>query len=307
MQEYRISRDDMYKWCSLPTDQLEGHPESKAKLKIKDTRMETMQLAGNMMADEVVANNEAGKPTSWVLPSGPADQFKTFINRVNSERISLKNLTIFHMDYVLDWNSRMFPFGNYYESAHGRMHYNFFEKIDPELNVPKEQRIWPKMENLDEMDEKIEAIGGVDTVWAGVGYKGLVAFCESPHNPYLNITLEDYKNMKTRIVTLNDDTIIATSERNFGGCFYRVPHQAVTIGFKSMLSAKRAVMMIPTGSWKQTVLRVLLFSEPTIEYPVTLFPAYVPEVIVLTDSFTATHPMSKGEIVLSAENTGGTK
>ncbi len=47
-----------------------------------------------------------------------------------------------------------------------------------------------------------------------------------------------------------------------------------------------------------------MFSEPTLEYPVTLFPKHIPEVIVLADRFTATHPMSKGKIVLSAENTG---
>lgn len=303
--EYRISREDLFMWCSVPVDRLENHPDSKVKVTIKETRKETMELAGHMMADEVKRNNAAGKPTSWVLPSGPADQFNTFINRVNTERISLKNLHIFHMDFVVDWNTRPFPFANAYESAHGRMKYRFFDLIDDELNVPVEQRVWPRLENLDEMDDKIAAMGGVDTVWAGVGYKGLVAFCECPHNPYLRVSLEEFAAMKTRVVTLNDDTIIATSERNFGGCYDKVPHQAVTIGMKSMLSAKRCVMMIPTGSWKQTVVRVAMFSEPTIEYPVTLFPKYVPENILLTDRFTATHPLSKGEIQLSAENTGG--
>ena len=303
MKEYVIERDELFKWCSIPVDQLENHPDSKVKLTIKDTRQEAMKLAGNMMADEVIKNNAEGKPTSWVLPSGPADQFNTFIDRVNKERISLKNLTVFHMDYLLDWNSRVYPLGDYYESAHGRMLYGFYNKIDPELNVPESQRIWPRVEDLDEMDRMIEAIGGVDTVWAGVGYKGLVAFCESPHDPLERVSLEDYENMKTKIVELNYDTTIATSQRSFGGCYDRAGHQAVTIGFKSMLSAKRCVAMICTGEWKQTVLRVLMFSEPTLEYPVTLFPKHIPEVIVLADRFTATHPMSKGKIVLSAENT----
>ena len=184
------------------------------------------------------------------------------------------------------------------------MLYGFYNKIDPELNVPEEQRIWPRIEDLDDVDRRIEAIGGVDTVWAGVGYKGLVAFCESPHDPFERVSLEDYENMKTKIVHLNDDTTIATSQRSFGGCYDRAGHQAITIGFKSMLASKRCVAMICTGEWKQTVLRVLMFSEPTLEYPVTLFPKHIPEVIVLADRFTATHPMSKGQIVLSAENTG---
>lgn len=143
MKEYVIERDELFKWCSIPVDQLENHPDSKVDLRIFETRQEAMRLAGNMMADEVKKNNAEGKPTSWVLPSGPADQFATFIGRVNSERISLKNLTIFHMDYLLDWNSRVYPLGDYYESAHGRMLYGFYNKIDPELNVPESQRIWP--------------------------------------------------------------------------------------------------------------------------------------------------------------------
>ena len=158
MKEYCIEREELFKWCSIPADQLESHPASKVKLTIRDTRQEAMRIAGNMMADEVIRNNAAGKPTSWVLPSGPADQFDTFINRVNTERISLKNLTIFHMDYVLDFNSRVYPLGDYYESAHGRMLYRFYNKIDPELNVPESQRIWPRIEDLDEMDRMIENI-----------------------------------------------------------------------------------------------------------------------------------------------------
>ena len=66
----------------------------------------------------------------------------------------------------------------------------------------------------------------------------------------------------------------------------------ITIGMKVMLSAKRAVYMITTGSWKKTVLRVAMFSEPTLEYPVTLFPKYVPDITLLCDEFTADHPLS---------------
>ena len=102
MEVYKISHEDMMKWCSIPEDQLVGHPDSKVDLKIFDSRRATMEMAGNMMADEVKKNNAEGKITKWILGSGPEDQFQTFIDRVNSERISLKNLYIFHMDFGLD-------------------------------------------------------------------------------------------------------------------------------------------------------------------------------------------------------------
>ena len=51
--------------------------------------------------------------------------------------------------------------------------------------------------------------------------------------------------------------------------------------------------MVTTGAWKQTVVRVALFSEPTTEYPVTLFPRYVPECVLYCDRGTADHVISR--------------
>lgn len=302
MEIYRISRADMLKWCSIPREQLLNHPDSKVDLRMFETRRDTMETAGNMMADEVKKNNAEGKITRWILGSGPEDQFQTFIDRVNNERISLKNLYIFHMDFGLDWNSRMYPEANNWHSPQGRMKVRFYGKIDPELNVPEEQRIWPTLQDLDYVDNKIEELGGVDTLWAGIGYKGLVAWCESPTNPYQRVTEEMYINMKTKVVNVSYEKVVESSQRVYGGCYDMIPHQAVTIGMKSMLTAKRAVCMIPTGEWKMTVLRVLMFSDATLEYPCTLLPKYIPEVIVLTDKHTATHPLSLDEVPLSIEN-----
>jgi glucosamine-6-phosphate deaminase len=168
----------------------------------------------------------------------------------------------------------------------------FYGRIDPELNVPLEQRHWPRINDLDAIDKTIEEMGGVDTLWAGVGAKGLVAFCEAPRSYTHRVTLEEFARSKTRIVDLTDDTIVALSQRTFGACYDRVPPRAVTLGFKSMLTARRAILMVATGAWKQTVVRVALFSEPTLEYPVTLLPAYIPDVTLICDYATADHPMA---------------
>jgi glucosamine-6-phosphate deaminase len=259
---------------------------------IKPDRAATMQMIGNMMADEVIQHNREGQITRWILPAGPTDEYDTFIARVNEEKISLKNLFIFHMDEFLDWEGRPFPVVDTYESLEGTMNAAFYNRIDPELTIPTSQRFWPRINNLDYLDEKIEELGGVDTMWAGVGCKGLVAFCEAPRSYTHRVSIEEFARSKTRIVDLNEDTIVALSQRTFGGCYDRIPPRAVTLGFKAMLSAKRAVLMIATGSWKQTVIRVILFSEPTLEYPVTLLPRYIPEVILACDKETADHPMS---------------
>jgi glucosamine-6-phosphate deaminase len=290
--DYKISKEELFRWCSIPVDELQKQAGLKTRLLIKPDRAATMQMIGNMMADEVIQHNREGKITRWILPAGPTDEYDTFIARVNNEKINLKNLYIFHMDEFLDWEGRPFPVADTYESLEGTMNAAFYNRIDPELTIPADHRFWPRIHNLDYVDEKIEELGGVDTMWAGVGCKGLVAFCEAPRAYTHRVSIEEFARSKTRIVDLNEDTIVALSQRTFGGCYDRVPPRAVTLGFKAMLSAKRAVLMIATGSWKQTVIRVILFSEPTLEYPVTLLPRYIPEVILACDKETADHPMS---------------
>ena len=290
--EYSITKQQLLQWCTIPHTELASHPEKKvSRIDLSPTKAETFEKIGNMMADEIIANNKAGKPTKWILPAGPLDQYKYFAARVNAERISLKNLYVFHMDEWLDWQGRPYPVKYAYNSLKGIMLHDFYGKIDEELNVPEDHRIWPDIHNIDAYDEKVLELGGIDTVWAGIGCKGLIAFCESPRDPYHRISIDEFAASKTRIVHINPDTIVALSERESGGCYDAIPPMAITLGFSSILTAKRIVFMITTGSWKQTVIRVLLFSEPTLEYPVTLLVDRIPEKILCCDENTFVHPM----------------
>jgi glucosamine-6-phosphate deaminase len=48
-------------------------------------------------------------------------------------------------------------------------------------------------------------------------------------------------------------------------------------------------LYLDTGSWKQTILRIVLFSEPDANYPATLVSTH-PDVRVFADRATATVP-----------------
>ncbi|MCR4870990.1 MAG: glucosamine-6-phosphate isomerase, partial [Atopobiaceae bacterium] len=187
---------------------------------------------------------------------------------------------------------RPYPVGDTYESLEGTMIACFYDKIDPELRPPEDHRIWPRIYDIDAADAKCDELGGVDTVWAGIGATGLVAFNEAPRNYWTHLTVEEYAASKTRIGVLNDDSMIAMAERTFGCCLDRIPPMYITIGFHIICSAKRAVYMVATGDWKKTVCRILLMSEPTVEYPVTILPKYIPDVTLMTTEYTIDHPMS---------------
>ncbi len=291
--DFKLKREQIEDWCRIPARQLMDRDDLNMELHVEKTKAETMEYIGNLMADEVIQNNKMGRVTRWILPAGPMEEYNTFIRRVNGERISLKNLYVFHMDEFLDWEGRPYPVELAYRSLKGTMLHGFYNRIDGELNVPGEQRIWPDINDIDAFDRQIEKAGGIDTIWAGIGCKGLVAFCEAPHSRYYRITEEQFKNSRTRIREINEDTLVALAEREAGGFYDAIPPMAVTIGMKSILSARRAVYMITTGSWKNTVIRIMLLNrEVTLEYPVTFMVKHIPEQILCCDERTLDHPLA---------------
>jgi glucosamine-6-phosphate deaminase len=287
----RLNKNKLFEYCRIPVEELENHPDSRVAIKIYEESKKVYEHAAQLMIEEVVANNKIGNPTRWVLPAGPSDQYKIFIDYVNSEHISLKNLHVFLMDDYLDWNCRPFPKDNPYFNLAAKFDRIFYDKINPELNVPMEQRHHPEYNNLDAMDEAVAAVDGLDTVFGGLGFRGLVAYCEAPLSPWFSVTEEEYCEMKTRIYPINVDTTIATAQRKFGGLTHMNPPLAVSIGFKSMLQTKKVVFICTTGAWKRTAVRVLMFNEPTVEFPATLFTDKVDEVLLLCDKNTAASPL----------------
>jgi glucosamine-6-phosphate deaminase len=285
-----IDREKLYKYCSIPISELANHPDSRIELKLYKESKDVYITAANMMADEVIENNKNNLPTKWVLPAGPNNQYKHFIERVHKEKISLKNVFIFLMDEVLDFNCRPYPLDHPNFSFEGRMNRIFYDKIDPALNVPQSQRFIPRYNDLDTVDEKIEEMGGLDSVYGGLGFRGLVAMCEAPYSPFFTVTEDDYCNMKTRIWPINVDTTISSAERSWGGLTHILPRLAISIGFKSLLNTKKMIFISTTGSWKRTAVRMLMFHEPTVEYPATLFTDKT-DVILLADENTAAAPI----------------
>ena len=276
-------------WCRIPTEELENHPQKKVAIKILDTPDDVHRWVAQEMVKEVINNNENDRPTRWILPCGPTKQYPYFIKTINENRISLKNVHIFHMDNFLDWQGRPLPIENPL-NFEGWMLKNFYGLIAPDLGIPDQQRHFPNVNAIDKISQEISELGGIDTTYGGVGYRGHIAFNEPPRSPWYTISLDDFKNSKTRILNLNDDTLIALSQRMAGGCSHLIPPMAITLGMKDLLSATRIRIFSDTGTWKQTVIRVLLFGPMTVEYPVTFIQDHS-DAMIIVDKFTASPPI----------------
>jgi glucosamine-6-phosphate deaminase len=284
-----IDPRQLFEWCHIPVEALQNHPEAKVRIKILDSPDDVHRWTARDMADEVKANNAASRPTRWILPCGPTRQYPYFVRYVNEERISLRHVHVFHMDDCLDWEGRHVPLDHPF-SYQGWMRRGFYDPVDPELAVPEGQRHFPSIYDIDAISRAIEAVGGVDTTYGGVGYRGHIAYNEPPRSPWYTVTPEVFRNSRTRILHLNDDTLIAVSQRTVGGLSHLVPPMAITMGMKDLLSATRIRLISDTGAWKRTVIRVLLFGPVTTEYPVTFVQEH-PDAMIVVDRNTVIAPL----------------
>ena len=241
------------------------------------------------LVDEIRAHN-ASKATRAIIPCGPSCWYKPFTNLVNAERVSLKDLVVFHMDECLDWQGQELPRNHPY-SFRGFMERHFYDPVDTELSVPQKSRNWITPDNIREVRDNIWS-EPIDITYGGWGQDGHVAYNQARRHPLSHITLEELRNSTIRVQYNNVDTILALAQRTFGSAYQFVPPMSVTLGVKECLSARRVRLFSDTGAWKQTALRVALFGPLTEEYPITLLQEH-PDALLTATIDTARHPISE--------------
>ncbi|MDI2098492.1 hypothetical protein [Ruicaihuangia caeni] len=244
--------------------------ESRHPMLILDDRASLYRWLAREMADELKLRNAEGLPTRWLLPVGPKDQYPLLAEICNRERISWKNVWAFHMDEWLDWQGREVPPTHPF-SFRGYCQRHIYDLLDPELLPPAEQIVYPTIADIDGFSRTIAEVGGLDTTYAGFGYRGHVAFNEPPSTRWHKYTVDELAASKTRVVPLLQDTIVAHSHRTSGGFTQGIPPMALTVGMADILSARRLRLLTDGGAWKQYIVRVMaLTTEPDVDLPVTL-------------------------------------
>ena len=285
-----ISKADLYRWCKIPGPELSKHPESRVRFRMVRDSAEMGALMARELVEVIETNNQQNRPTRAIVPCGPSCWYAPFTELVNSSKLSLRNLFVFHMDECLDWQGRPLPKRHPY-NFRSFMEKHFYGVIRPELAVAEEQRFWLLPSTADRVGSAIEA-APIDITLGGWGQDGHVAYNQARRHPYGTVSLDDVANSTIRIQENNFDTILALAQRTFGCAYQFVPPMSITLGVKECLSAKKVRVYSDTGAWKQTALRVALFSEPTPEYPMTLLQSH-PDAIITATEETARHPISE--------------
>lgn len=285
-----ILKRELHRWCAIPVKELSGHPNLKVRFRMVRDSNELGQLMAQELVDVIEANNRENTPTRAIIPCGPKCWYQPFAELVNKKNVSLGNLFVFHMDECLDWQGRLLPARHPY-NFRSFMEEHFYGGIKPELAVPEPQRFWLAPSTAEQVGAAIAA-GPIDITVGGWGQDGHVAYNQARRHAYSSITLEELSASTIRVQENNVDTILALAQRSFGSAYQFVPPMSITLGLKECLSARRVRVYSDTGSWKQTALRVALFSEPTPEYPMTLLQRHPDAVITATEE-TARHPISE--------------
>jgi glucosamine-6-phosphate deaminase len=285
-----VLRDDLRRWCAVPAKKLPGHPQLRVKFRL----VVDSAAMGQLMAQELVGlieeNNRQKLPTRAIIPCGPSCWYAPFTSLVNARNVSLSQFSVFHMDECLDWQGKPLPARHPY-NFRTFMEAQFYGGIRTELQVPEAQRFWLLPSTVERVQAAIQA-APIDLTLGGWGQDGHVAYNQARRHAYSHVTLEELANSTIRIQENNVDTILALSQRTFGGAYQFVPPMSITLGIKECMSARKVRVFSDTGAWKQTALRVALFSEPVAEYPMTLLQRH-PDAIITATEETARHPVSE--------------
>lgn len=240
------------------------------------------------LAEEIKANNQAGLPTRLILPVGPVGQYPLLVQICNRECISWQHVYTFNMDEYCDWQGRVVPL-DHPLSFQSYIRRTLFEALEPELRPPDEQIHFPDPLHLDRIGRRIEAVGGIDTCYGGVGYHGHIAFNEPPISRWYRLTPEQFRRSLTRLVPLAPETIVMNSIRATDGNPAAMPPMAVTLGMRDILASRRIRLYCQGGAWQRTVLRIALVGDEDVDYPVTLMQDH-PDYAIITTVETAQAP-----------------
>lgn len=240
--------------------------EAKGQLVVFDTLDEVYDYLAEEMVQEFEKAAKGDRIVSFIMPVGPTQPYRLMAEKINYRQISLKNVRFFFMDeYVDDEKDRLIPKSNPL-SFRGQIGPLLFDRIRPDLLMPKSQIIFPTPENVKDLPKMIKDAGGIEVCYGGIGIHGHVAFNEpgpgvAKSNP--------------RILEINDftRTIDSTRHPGVGGNLENFPRRAITMGMKQCIEARKILVMTrnetPFLNWANTIIRISALGKPGDDYPVT--------------------------------------
>ncbi|MGL5357733.1 MAG: glucosamine-6-phosphate deaminase [Metamycoplasmataceae bacterium] len=138
------------------------------------------------------------------------------------------------------------------------------------INIKLENTHFPNKEN--NYDDLISKAGGIDFQLLGIGVNGHIGFNEPG----------SLENSLTRVVDLTEETIEVNAKKFFDGDISLVPHQAISMGLKSIMRAKKIILMALGKSKTETIKKLIKCKNFDINFPASILVSH-PNVTIVYD------------------------
>lgn len=220
-----------------------------------------------------IANCIRSKPNKCVLGlatgSTPTGVYEELIRLHKEEGLSFANVVTFNLDEYYPMEKTQI------QSYHRFMHESLFDHVDiqqsnihiPDGTTPQEQI----ESHCKDYDAKIAEAGGIDIQLLGLGKTGHMGFNEPG----------SLKSSKTRVVDLDRGTRIDAASDFFG--VEHVPHQAITMGISTIMSAKEVVLMAFSES-KARILARMVETDASSSVPASYLQSHANASVVVDEA-----------------------
>ena len=217
-------------------------------------------------AADIVERQLSNKPDSVLgLATGstPLGLYTELIKRYNNGTVDFSRARSFNLD-------EYYPMDNDHPQSYSYyMNENLFSKVNFDSSRLLNGETDDPAGECADYDAEIEAYGGIDLQILGIGLNGHIGFNE-PSAAY---------SMHTYLVELTDSTINANSR--FFNDDEPQPASALTMGFKSIFSAKSILLLI-SGANKAPIAKKLFDGKIHTDVPACLLLLH-PNVTVIMD------------------------
>ncbi len=217
-------------------------------IKVKNYN-ELSEKASDIVINEVLENSKA--VLGFATGVTPLGLYKNLVEAFKKRKVDFSGVKTFNLDeyYPIKKTSK--------NSYHYYMHKNLYDKI----NVKKENvnlfdgEAKNSRKECERYKKELSKVK-IDLQILGVGVNGHVGYNEP------GSTL----NSKTRLINLSEETIKSKlkqfrNKKNF-------PLQALTIGIKNIMSAKK-LLLLASGKEKKEAIKHLIYGKVSSEWPVS--------------------------------------
>lgn len=221
-------------------------------------------LAGDYIANEI--NNKSDIVLGLATGSTPISTYNHLVDLYNDKKVDFVNVKTVNLDEYIGLEPTNSQSYRYF------MNDNLFGKV----NIKPENTRVPSGISSDfekecvDYENLIKDLGGVDLQLLGIGTNGHIGFNEP----------SDSFQKGTSVVDLTESTI--ESNKRFFDSMEDVPKQAISMGIKTIMMAKK-ILLIATGSSKAEIMGKAVNGPITPNVPASVLQLHRDVVIIVDE------------------------